>query len=298
MHKDSVSVVIPSYNGLDFLTKNLPLVLKAVDYQGNKICEVVVVNDGSTDQSVDYIRQNFPQVKVVSHKKNRGFSSAVNTGVRSSKGSLIALINNDVAPSENFLVKALDHFSDAKIFAVSLHEDGYSWAEGKFIDGFVSHSSGQNSKDTHRTLWVSGGSGVFRRDLWIKLGGMDEKLFSPYYWEDIDLGYRALKRGYELLWEPNSLVYHHHESTVSRLPRKKVQKIQERNQLIFIWKNITSANLFRKHFVGLAKRVATHPGYLLVVVSALLRLGFIAKARRKERKECKISDEAIFASFR
>jgi GT2 family glycosyltransferase len=298
MHKDSVSVVIPSYNGLDLLSKNLPLVLKAAEHKGNQILEVIVVNDGSVDQSVDFIKQNFPQVKVVSHKKNRGFSSAVNTGVRSSKGSLIALINNDVAPSENFLVKALGHFSDAKVFAVSFHEDGYSWAEGSFKDGFVSHGSGQNTKDVHRTLWVSGGSGIFRRDLWVKLGGMDEKLFSPYYWEDIDLGYRALKRGYELLWEPDSLVFHRHESTVSRLPKKKVQRIQERNQLIFIWKNITSANLFRKHVVGLAKRVVTHPGYLLIVASALFRLGSISKPRRRERKECKISDEAIFASFR
>ena len=71
----------------------------------------------------------------------------------------------------------------------------------------------------------------------------------------------------------------------------------ERNQLLFIWKNLTSSNLTRKHVSGLAKRVLTHPGYLRIVVMAFTKINKILLARKKEGKEGKISDEAIFAKF-
>ncbi len=132
----------------------------------------------------------------------------------------------------------------------------------------------------------------------MELGGMDEKLLSPLYWEDLDLSYRAQKRGYELLWEPKAMVTHEHESTVKKLPIRYVQRIQERNQLLFIWKNLTSRILFRKHIIGLLKRAATHPGYLLIIFSALRFIFKVIKARNIEAKEAKISDEAIFNRFK
>ncbi len=131
----------------------------------------------------------------------------------------------------------------------------------------------------------------------MKLGGMDEVLLSPFYWEDLDLCYRAAKRGWLLLWEPSGKVVHKHESTISQLPKKYVDRIRERNQLLFIWKNLSSPILFRKHIVGLLKRVSSHPGYIRILFMALLRLRPALKARRKEKKESKISDEAIFARF-
>jgi GT2 family glycosyltransferase len=126
---------------------------------------------------------------------------------------------------------------------------------------------------------------------------MDEILFSPVYWEDIDLCYRAAKRGFALLWEPGSLVEHNHASTVGLLSPIYVQRVRERNQLLFIWKNITSPNLFRKHLWGLLKRIVRHPGYLRIVFMALLFMKPLLKARGKERKEARISDETIFARF-
>ena len=156
---------------------------------------------------------------------------------------------------------------------------------------------GIKTNKVHDTFWVSGGSGIFRRDYWMTLGGMDEKLFSPFYWEDLDLGYRALKRGYRLLWDPDSRVLHEHESTIGLLPKKYVDRIRERNQLIFIWKNITSPILIRKHIVGLLKRVLRHPGYIKIVIMALIKIRLILGARKKEKKACKVSDEAIFARF-
>lgn len=293
-----VSIVIPWFNTKDLAEKNLPKVLSAAENPKNSISEIIVVDDGSRDGSADEIKRKFSEIKVIRHKVNRGFPAAVNTGVRAAKWELICLMNSDVLPEVDFLEAAIPDFKNPKVFAVSLNESGiFGWARGKFIDGFIGHEPGGKSEENHETFWVSGGSGVFSRKIWMELGGMDEKLFSPFYWEDLDISYRAMKRGYKLLWEPSAKVFHDHETTINKLPQKFVDKIKERNQLLFIWKNITSRRLFGKHLAGLTKRVFTHPGYLKVVASALSKLGPLAKARAKETKESKVSDEAILARF-
>ena len=295
-HK-TVSVIIPNFNGEELLRTNLPKVLVAVNNKKNNIVEAIVVDDASTDKSVAVLKKEFPQIRLIKHKVNRGFSASVNIGARSAKGNLLALINTDVIPSKNFLESVLLHFNDEKVFAVSLHEKGYGYAKGFFEKGFVVHEPGLSGKKTTDTFWVNGGSGVFRRSHWMKLQGMDEKFFHPFYWEDTDLSYRATKRGWKLLWEPKANVVHEHASTINKFPKKFRERIQERNQLIFIWKNITSPILFRRHIVGLLARISRHPGYLRIVVMALMKIKMIVKARKKEKKESKVSDEAIFARF-
>lgn len=292
-----VSVVIPNFNGEELLKKNLPSVLKAKDNPLNEIIEVIVVDDGSVDESVFLIKNNFPEVKLIKHKINRGFSASVNTGVRTAKGDLVVLMNTDVIPSQDFLVAVFSHFKDEKVFAVSLHEKGYAWARGIFKDGYIEIAPGEETIQAHLSFWVSGGSGVFRRSYWMKLGGMDEMLLSPFYWEDVDLCYRAMKRGWSLLWEPNAKVVHEHEATTSKIPQDYKRRIQERNQLILVWKNLTSTRLFRKHILGLVKRISRHPGYLRIVIMALMKIRGVIKARAREIKEGEISDEAIFAKF-
>lgn len=289
---------MPNLNGESLLMKNLPFLLKAKDNPKNNIIEIIIVDDGSWDNSVKVLTSNFPSVKLIKHKKNRGFSASVNTGVRAAKGELILLINTDVVPEVNFLEPVFKHFENKSVFAVSLHERGFGSAKGSFGDGYIQLAMGEETKDAHKSFYVSGGSGVFRRDVWVGLGGMDEKLLSPFYWEDIDLCYRAAKRGYINLWEPDGIVVHNHESTISKFPKSYVQRIRERNQLLVIWKNITSQNLIKKHIVGLMSRLFKHPGYIRIVIMALAKLNTTLKERKKETKECKISDETIFAVFK
>lgn len=296
---NSVSVVIPNYNGLELLSKNLPGVIKASKNKENRIREIIIVDDASTDESSGFIKETYPEVILVKHKVNRGFSSTVNTGVRTAKSKLVCLLNTDVNVSIKFLEKLIVHFNNEKVFGVSLHEKGYSWARGEFKGGFVNHEPGDKSINTVQTFWVSGGSGVFRRDIWHQLKGMDEELLNPFYWEDIDLCYRAQKRGYICLWEPKAKVLHKHESTISKVSKiRKKHRIQERNQLIFIWKNITSDILFRKHIAGLLAKLLKHPGYFRVLVMALLKLPIILKRRKIEKKESSVSDESIFQQFK
>jgi GT2 family glycosyltransferase len=292
-----VSVIIPNFNGESLLAKNLPYVVRAMDNKENCILEIIVVDDASADGSIKLLKDKFPQVKIIKHKINRGFSAAVNTGVRGSGGELLALLNLDVVPNEDFMVNTLPHFKDSKIFAVSLHERGYGWARGGFNDGYIQILPGDEGELFHESFYASGGSGVFRRSTWMELGGMDEELLSPFYWEDIDLCFRAAKRGYIVGWEPGSGVVHNHESTISKLSKNYVARIKERNQLLCLWKNITSQNLVRKHIAGIFLRIARHPGYLRVVLLALGRLPVALKKKRKEIKESKVSDEAIFGRF-
>ena len=155
----------------------------------------------------------------------------------------------------------------------------------------------KETKEAHQSFYVSGGSGVFRKSIWQELGGMDEKLLSPFYWEDIDLCYRAAKRGYINLWEPNGKVVHQHESTISKFPKKYVARVKERNQLLMLWKNIQSKNLIRKHIIKMFSRAIVHPGYFIIIFMALGRLPIALKAKKKEIRECKVSDEAIFANY-
>lgn len=289
---------MPSLNGKMILEKNLPILLAASENPKNNICEVIIVDDGSWDDSVSFLNKNYKdKIKLIKHTKNRGFSASVNTGVRASKGELILLINTDVIPSNNFLESSLPHFNNKEVFGVSLHEKDYGYEKGYFGDGYIQLAMGVEDDKLHKCFYVSGGSGLYRKTLWKKLGGMDEKLLSPFYWEDVDLGYRAIKRGYVNLWEPNSNCVHHHESTISKLPQKYVGRVKERNQLLVIWKNIHSKTMIRKHILGVLSRSLKHPGYLRVVFMALMRLKIVLKARRKEIKESKVSDEAILSMF-
>ena len=297
--KFTVSVVIPNINGKSIMEKNFPVLFKAVNNPVNNIIEVIVVDDGSWDDSVSFISKEYKgRIKLIKHTKNRGFSAAVNTGARATKGDLLLLLNTDVIPQENFLESLLPHFENPKVFAVSTHETGYGGAKGSFTDGYIQLGMSPETKTSHRSFYVSGGSGLFRKSIWQELSGMDEKLLSPFYWEDIDLCYRAAKRGYINLWEPNGKVVHQHESTISKFPKKYVARVKERNQLLMLWKNIHSIALIKKHIPAILLRALSHPGYFIIIFMALGRIGICLRQRRKEIKESVVSDEAVFANFK
>ncbi len=297
MSKSRVSIVIPNYNGEELMAKHLPAVIEAWKNLKNSILEVIVVDDASSDRSVKLLKKFFPEVRLYCHKVNRGFSSTVNTGVRYAKGDLVCLLNTDVSPKREFLVSVLPHFKVHNVFAVSLHEEGFGYGVGVFRDGYIMHDPGKESEKVIDTFWASGGSAAFDRKKWWQLSGLDEKNLSPFYWEDIDISYRAQKRGWRILWEPKAIVVHQHEGTTSKLSKTYKDRIWERNQLVVIWKNITSRVLFRKHIFGLFARCAKHPGYTRIVIMALSKLPQIYKDRHREKKESKVSDESIFAKF-
>lgn len=294
----NVSIIIPWYNAESLVMKNLPKVLSAFKNLGNKVHEVIVVDDASSDKSNALIRNNFPEIKLIRHKVKRGLIATINTGVRSAKGELVCLLGSDSAPENDFLKDVFSHFKNPRTFAVSLNGGGvFGWDRGYFKNGFIVRESGQKSAKAHSTFWVSSAGGVFRRKTWMLLGGMDEKLFSPFCLEDLDISYRAMKQGFVLVWDPKVKIVSKQEKVAGQYSKNQIQRIGERNELIFMWKNITSRRLFGRHLAGLLKRVLRRPGYGLIIIMSLMKIGGIAKARVKEIKVSKVSDEAVLARF-
>lgn len=288
-----VSIVIPNWNGAQKLRDNLPEVLKT---QG--VDQFIVVDDGSTDESITVL-EGFSGIEMVVRAKNGGFSAAVNTGVAAASGDLVFILNTDAVPEVDCLKTVLPLFKDEQVFSVGANVGG-NWSWAVFKDGWFWHRQAPDpvAKEVHQTLWSSGGSGVFRRSMWDKLGGLDE-LFNPFYEEDLDIGYRAAKRGWINLWDPKFKVEHYKQKGVieENFSKAKVSKVAERNHLFFTWKNITSAKLMSEHRRALVKQLLRHPKYWAIFWSALVKLPDVMRLRAIEAKAQKVSDEEILGRF-
>lgn len=260
----NLSIIIPNYNGLSLLQKNLPKVIDAVkSFKEGKI-ELIIIDDKSKDDSVMFLKEFAKKdhgnvtVKILENKKNLGFSPTVNKAVKHATGDIVILLNSDVVPENGFYKSLLPHFTDETVFAVGCMdksiESGKTVLRGRGVGvwkrGFLMHKLGDLKKNT--TLWVSGGSGAFRKKIWETLGGFNE-LFAPYYWEDIDLSYRALKTGYEIYFEEKSVVIHKHEEGAIKKTQKpfRIQTIAYRNQFIFVWENATDFSIAFSHLIWL-----------------------------------------------
>ncbi len=256
------SIVIPVYNGKQYLSDNL---LSVIALGAD---EIVIVDDASTDGSADYIAKNYPHIKLIRHTKNLRFPISVNDGFKNSSGDIVFLLNQDLKPQKSLISNALKHFSDKNIFAVTFNERERSWAEGIWKNGMLEFKNGKIDDQIHESLWASGGSAAFRKDLWNQLGGFDP-IFSPGYFEDLDLGLRAKKAGYKIIWDPECKVDHQVSGTFPKtFTPQKLQHIKDRNYLLAVWKNLPSSQLV-PHLGSLIKRIAQHPGYIIPVLWAL-----------------------------
>lgn len=300
-----ISVVIPNFNGRSLLKKNLPKILK---YSG--VHELIVVDDASTDESIEELRtQNLKlrtnKIKVIKNRKNLGFSSTVNRGVTEAAHELVVLLNTDVYPEKNYLDFALEHFKDPQVFAVGFLQKSIEGSDivlrgrgvGKFERGFLAHRRGDVNRPN--TLWVSGGASVFRKNIWEKLGGMST-IYSPFYWEDIDLSYRALKAGYRLIFEPKSVVYHEGQEGAIRsfYTTSAIKIIAYRNQIFFVWSNITDWSLVFQHLLFIPYHILRSfiTGDLAFIhgfILAFKKLPYILRKRQQYSKLFLLTDKDI-----
>lgn len=251
-----ISIVVPNYNGEKLLEKSLPKLLEILKNYKDGETEIIIIDDASTDKSVDLLKKYDVEISI--NDKNLGFSSTVNRGVKKAKGEIVILLNTDVFPEKDFLNPLLKHFNDPKVFAVGCMDKSIEGDRavlrgrglGEWKRGFLIHRRGEVDKTN--TLWVSGGSGAFRKSIWEKLGGLNE-LYNPFYWEDIDLSYRALKSDYKVLFEPKSIVIHEHEKGVIRNKYSpfQIKTIAYKNQFIFVWENATDLDLQFLHLFWL-----------------------------------------------
>ena len=208
-------------------------------------------------------------------------------------------------------INSINHFKNNLIlFAVGFAQQEKSGKivganRGYYNHGFINHSSRliNNKKSISNNFWAEGGSSMFRKELLIKLGLLDE-LYNPFYWEDIDLSYRAWKAGYEVKYDPTIMVEHHHESTIGKyFDKTKVLKTVFRNQLIFQWKNITDTKLIINHIAILIKQLVMallklDAIFLSGFLNAIKLLPMIIKSRQSVTKLFIKSDQNILQQFK
>ena len=254
---NAASIVIPNWNGRDLLEKYLPSVIASIqDHPGS---EIVVVDNGSEDGSAAFMRERFPEVTVVALPNNLGFGGGSNAGFRAAKNDIVVLLNSDMRVERNFLAPLLAGFQDENTFAVSCQiffsdpnklreETGLtegSWHQGSLR---VRHRVEPDIRDLFPCFYGGGGSCAFDRSKFLELGGFDE-LLKPFYLEDTDLGYLAWKRGWKVLYQPASIVYHEHRGTIGkRFSNEYIQSILKKNFLLFTWKNIHDWRRLISHF--------------------------------------------------
>ncbi len=308
-----VSLVIPTWNGRELLERFLPSVLRDLEaYPGGG--EVLVVDDGSTDGTAEFLAEKYPQVRLLRLETNRGFAPAVNRGVRDSAHEMAVLLNNDVEVSEDFLTPLVRHFDDPEVFGVgarSLDWDRAAFRDGGKVGawkrGFWRVWRNYDLADDEGplpgplpTFYCPGGFSAFHRRKWLELGGLDE-LFSPFNWEDTDICYRALKRGWRLVYEPQAKVFHRPNTTIGRkknFRRMYVRYISRRNRLLFHWKNLTEPSMLTEHLFFLALSLPVSllrldPVSVAAAFGALTYLPQVKKLRAVEKARAAVKDSQI-----
>src|SRR5215469_15483123 len=294
----AASVVIPNWNGKDLLAKYLPSVVEAL--RGNPENEIIVVDNGSADGSAEFVRTAFPQIKLVALAHNLGFGGGSNEGFKKAANDIVVLLNSDMRVAPDFLTPLLEGFRDPDVFAVSCQiffsdpnkpreESGLT--QGWWEDGGlrVRHRIDPAVEDLYPCFYGGGGSCAFDRRKFEEVGGFDP-LLRPFYLEDTDLGYLAWKRGWKVLYQPRSVVFHEHRGTIGKRFREdEIQAVLKKNYLLFAWKNIHEWRRLGPHlFFAWAGAILSlifgeAPGRsnLAALWGGFLRLGGALASRRK-----------------
>ena len=254
-----VSIVIPNWNGRDLLERYLSSVMTATD--GNPDNEVLVVDNASTDGSVEFLQRHFPDVRILALEKNYGFGGGSNRGFQAAKNDIVVLLNNDMRVEPDFLEPLLEPFSDPLVFSTSCQiffsdplrrreETGLTeswWEAGKLR---VSHRNDEEVQMPFPCAYPGGGSSAFHRQKFLELGGFDE-LLRPFYYEDTDIGHMAWKRGWKLLYQPASVVFHEHRGTIGkRFSPAFIEGVLKKNVILFCWKNVHDWRMLGVHFAA------------------------------------------------
>ena len=198
-------------------------------------------------------------MRVLALERNLGFGGGSNAGFRAAKNDIVVLLNSDMRVERDFLAPLLEAFTDETVFSVSCQiffsdpnklreETGLTqgwWENGSLR---VRHRDDPAIQVPYPCFYGGGGSCAFDRRKFLELGGFDE-LLAPFYLEDTDLGYLAWKRGWKVLYQPRSVVYHEHRGTIGKkFPRPQIELVLKKNFALFCWKNIHEWPRLTSHF--------------------------------------------------
>lgn len=239
-----VHIVIPNYNGVRFLSA----CLASIEGQNYSSCETTVVDNGSSDGSLEYLRTSHPRVRCIELPENRGFSAAVNAGIQAGSAPFVFLLNNDTElPPDcvDQLVLAANELSDFDFFApkmLSFHDrtilDG---AGDGYLRGGAGYRLGTMERDGKRynqpgpVFGACAGAVLYRRTVFDKIGLFDEDFFA--YLEDVDLNLRMNRAGLRGYYVPASVVYHIGSGTSGSKINEFTVRLSTRNSFFVLLKN-------------------------------------------------------------
>jgi GT2 family glycosyltransferase len=244
----NIAVVILNWNGLNLLKSHLPNVIKN---SGN--ARIIVADNASTDDSVDFIKNNFPTVEIISNLKNEGFAKGYNEALKRIESEFYVLLNNDVEVSENWLNPLINVFSDSKVVGCQpkiisfndrssfehagasggyIDRNYFPFCRGRIFDAIEKDNNQYDSKE--EVFWSTGAALMIRAKEFHSVNGFDEDFFA--HMEEIDLCWRLKKKGFKFMVEPSSKVYHIGGGTLPYQSPKKVY-LNFRNSLMMLIKN-------------------------------------------------------------
>lgn len=307
-----ISFFILNYNGADFLSGCVASFLEAIQ-NSTYDCQLIVVDNVSTDHSVSLIKTTYPNVRIMRMLKNRVLCS-FNDAVSQSNSDIVFLLNNDLKADPFFIDPMVSIFKENEdaflVTAKSLLFDG-SYEGGRSIP-FMSygifattcHFPGFEKLKEKSGYTFAAGFGAFHRQRFLDLGGYDD-LYLPGRVEDSDLMLRAWKRGWKCYYQPRSLLYHMGgKSFKQRFGERGTMEIAHRNTFLFMWKNMESPRYWSSHLFFLLPRMIWmlahgHWEFISAFVKALAKLRQVFQRRRSEKNIVyQFSDREIISFFR
>lgn len=295
------TIIIPVYNNAALLDRTLT---NNIPFFGDT--PVIIVDDASTEDIAGVVKKHTFNGHFLRKTSNDGFGATVNKGAAQAKTPYLFLLNSDVILLDNSFLSLEKWFEKKdRLFGVSVKQrekDGSLGGKKRlFFQGGMIRNAHAKDLTTGPTGWVEAGSCMVRASFFKELGGFSG-LYSPFYHEDIDLSYRAHKRGWEVLFDEDVLVEHHHESTIGKYyTKKQVARIAFRNHLLFMWANCTDSDLLRSHLSSLPQLIwsafRTDPTLLISFYDALKRLPLVIEQRSKEAKHTRYTDKEVLSLF-
>ncbi len=260
----SIAIVIPNYNGMRYL----PGCLDSLREQTDRDFEIIMIDNGSTDESVPYVRAHYPEVRIRAYHRNTGFCAAVNAGIRMSSTPYVLLLNNDIVCNRE-MVGELHRAIQSSDTLFSCCAKMISMQDPSVIDdaGDLYCALGwafARGKGASRSLYCReenvfsccAAAAIYRREILDRIGLFDEKHFA--YLEDLDIGYRARIQGYKNRYIPSAIVYHAGSATSGSRHNAFKVRLSARNSLWILRKNM--------------------PAWQILLNAPLLAAGYMVKA--------------------
>lgn len=263
MSEVKVAVVILNFNGKKFFEKFLPDVIK---YSAPH--EVYIADNGSTDNSAEYVKEKFPRVKIIENKQNYGYAKGYNLALKKIDADYFVLLNSDVEVTENWIEpvislmekdqniaacqpKILD-FQNRNLFEYAgacggyIDALGYPFCRGRLFNSIEEDKNQYN--DATEIFWATGACMFVRAKAFWQAGGLDDDYFA--HMEEIDLCWRLKNFGYKIYVQPQSCIYHVGGGTLNKYSQQKTF-LNFKNNLTTLTKNHSPKNLFPKIFLRL-----------------------------------------------